>query len=275
MARIRSIKPEVRISEKVNSWPIPIRYFWVLLWGYCDDYGYGRDNPRLIVADSFPLDDSVTAEMVAEWMDRIWADDVIERFAVGDSRFFRVVNWDEHQKISHPAKKFLPDISEATEVFQKTSESLRRITERPEKVSPKQGAGSREQRAGDARPKASVAFSDFWDQWPRKVARADAEKAWAKASRKVDPVTIVAAARALSESPYRPAKQFIPYPATWLNKEQWSDPPPEAPEDERKGSQKPTPLPPRSPDAPQHDHRWLPNGTCLFCDERIGEGNPF
>lgn len=266
MARIRSIKPEVRISEKVNSWPIPVRYFWVLLWGYCDDYGYGRDNPRLIVADSFPLDDSVTADMVSGWMDRIWADGVIERFAVDDARYFRVVNWDEHQKISHPAKKVLPDIADATEVFQRSSESLRSVTEAFEKVSPKQGAGSSERGTEEAHPKAGVPFSEFWDSWPRKVARADAEKAWAKAIRKVDPSVIVGAARALSESPYRPAKQFIPYPATWLNKEQWADPPPEAPEDQRRLPN--APQPPRSLEPGKHTHKWLSDGSCMLCTAR-------
>ncbi|MEZ2390872.1 hypothetical protein AB6813_15275 [bacterium RCC_150] len=49
MARIRSIKPEIRTSEKVNSWPVEIRYFWIMLWGYVDDHGKGRDNAKLIV----------------------------------------------------------------------------------------------------------------------------------------------------------------------------------------------------------------------------------
>ena len=149
MARIRSIKPEVRISEKVNSWPIECRYFWVLLWGYCDDYGYGRDNLRLVKADTFPLDDDVTLEMIALWMDVLWKDEVIERFIAGGSQYFRVVNWGEHQKISHPAKQVLPTIEQATEV-------LRRITgelpKEPPKASPKQGAGSREQGGGERSP---------------------------------------------------------------------------------------------------------------------------
>jgi predicted GIY-YIG superfamily endonuclease len=30
MARIRSVKPELRVSEVVASWPREVRYFWVL-----------------------------------------------------------------------------------------------------------------------------------------------------------------------------------------------------------------------------------------------------
>ena len=43
MARIRSIKPELRTSLTVATWPREARYFWVLLWGYLDDHGYGLD----------------------------------------------------------------------------------------------------------------------------------------------------------------------------------------------------------------------------------------
>ena len=50
MARIRSVKPELRTSLTVAQWPREVRYFWVLLWGYLDDHGYGVDEPRLIKA---------------------------------------------------------------------------------------------------------------------------------------------------------------------------------------------------------------------------------
>lgn len=263
MARIRSIKPEVRISEKVNSWPIPVRYFWVLLWGYCDDYGYGRDNPRLIVADSFPLDDSVTAEMVSEWMDCIWADGVIERFAVDDARYFRVVNWDEHQKISHPAKKFLPDIDEATEIFRNGSESLRRITETFEKASPKQGAGSREQKSREPRessakkePRASgTRISDSFSLTDD-MRRWGAENAPLVNLDRALPAFIdywagVAGQKGVKQN----------WVATWRNsmrkQQEWAE-----------KDAKPTPTAPRDLTPAAHAHRWLPNGTCMVCGVR-------
>lgn len=109
MARIRSIKPEIRTSEKVNSWPIELRYFWVLLWGYCDDYGRGKDNARLIVADAFPLDDAVDVDTVAAWMDVLANGGVITRYAVNGTQYFYVTNWKEHQKPSHPTASRLPE----------------------------------------------------------------------------------------------------------------------------------------------------------------------
>jgi hypothetical protein len=64
MAKTRMLKPDLRTSEKVASWPIEVRYFWVLLWGYVDDHGKGKDNPLLVKADCFPLDPDITGETV-------------------------------------------------------------------------------------------------------------------------------------------------------------------------------------------------------------------
>jgi len=151
MARIRSIKPELRTSEVVASWPIPVRYFWVLLWGYADDHGRGKDNARLIKADAFPLDDDVTAAEVEEWMSLLAADGVIVRYQVGGERFFQVTNWLEHQRPQHPSASKIPDPEDAHETFVNASGGP------TETFIPEQGAGSREreQGAGSARKRGT------------------------------------------------------------------------------------------------------------------------
>ena len=75
---------------------------------------------------------------------------------------------------------------------------------------------------------SAAAFSDFWAVWPRKDAKKTAESAWARAVKRATPAVIVAAAAAYAQSPFRPEKQFVPYAATWLNGDRWSDPLPEA-----------------------------------------------
>lgn len=66
-------------------------------------------------------------------------------------------------------------------------------------------------------------FELFWEVWPKRVGKADARRAWAKAVKKADPESIVSAATAYAASPYKPELQFIPMPATWLNGERWLD----------------------------------------------------
>lgn len=74
---------------------------------------------------------------------------------------------------------------------------------------------------------ASVGFEDFWSVWPRKVAKPDARRAWDKAVKTVPGEVILAAAVAYRDNPGRPDKQFIPHPATWLNRAGWGDELPE------------------------------------------------
>jgi hypothetical protein len=116
MARIRSIKPEFRTSQTVTQWPREVRLFWALLWGYLDDHGYGLDDPKLIKADCFPVDDDLTAADIDKWLDLIAGTVVAEfdppplcRYEFNGRRFLHAVKWAEHQRPQHPAiPKFPP-----------------------------------------------------------------------------------------------------------------------------------------------------------------------
>ena len=112
MARIRSVSPDLRISETCADWPREVRYAWVLLWGYCDDYGRGLDNPKIVAADCFPLDDDVTADLMAEWLDTFEKAGSICRYEQDGKRYFHCLNWSEYQKPQHPGKVRIPPCRE-------------------------------------------------------------------------------------------------------------------------------------------------------------------
>jgi len=62
------------------------------------------------------------------------------------------------------------------------------------------------------------AFDTFWNLYPKRIAKADALKAWNKAIKKKTPDELIALTKAYSESKL-PDMTYIPYPASWLNKE--------------------------------------------------------
>lgn len=66
-------------------------------------------------------------------------------------------------------------------------------------------------------------FGAFYAAWPKKRDKPAAQRAWAKAIKKVDPALIIAKAIAYRDNPHIAEKQFIPYPASWLNAEGWDD----------------------------------------------------
>jgi hypothetical protein len=114
VARIRTIKPELRRSLTVAAWPFEVRYAWVLLLGYLDDYGRGVDDLRLLVADMFPLDRAVTERRIDEWLDLMCAKPPEEdeppalcRYEVHGRRLLHATKWREHQKINRPTRSKL------------------------------------------------------------------------------------------------------------------------------------------------------------------------
>ena len=113
MARIRSVKPELRRDLTVAEWPRDCRYAWVLLWGYLDDHGRGLDDLRLLVADLFPLDRDVTERKLDGWLTRMATDSVhgdapLCRYTVGGRRFLHAPKWTKSQRVSHPQDSLIP-----------------------------------------------------------------------------------------------------------------------------------------------------------------------
>lgn len=73
---------------------------------------------------------------------------------------------------------------------------------------------------------AGPLFDQFWLAYPRKVAKADAEKAWAKINPEqplFDEIMRGLSAAANSQAWLKDGGQFIPHPATWLNGKRWTD----------------------------------------------------
>jgi hypothetical protein len=71
-----------------------------------------------------------------------------------------------------------------------------------------------------------VGFEEFWKAYPRKIAKPQAEKAWAKIcpdeelNKRIHKALSVAKQ---SKDWTKDGGQYIPYPATWLNQNRWED----------------------------------------------------
>lgn len=97
-----------------------------------------------------------------------------------------------------------------------TRDDLTRTTElKPEELEPLNTQAS-----------VNESFNEFWDVYPKHLQKGEARKAFFKAVQRVgDADTILEGARRMAADPNLPVKQFIPYPATWLNRDGWDDEP--------------------------------------------------
>lgn len=66
-------------------------------------------------------------------------------------------------------------------------------------------------------------FAEWWERYPHKVDKANAQRAYGKARKKVDAQTLLTGLEAYraSKEPWRAWKG----PAAWLNAERWNDQP--------------------------------------------------
>lgn len=62
-------------------------------------------------------------------------------------------------------------------------------------------------------------FDEFWHLYPRKVAKAKAEKAW----RNLTKTDKKAALMSVTTWPFSAETRFIPHAATWINQKRWED----------------------------------------------------
>lgn len=114
MARIRSIKPTFFTSISNSELPIPTRLTFIGLWTYVDDDGRGVDDPRLIKAAVWPLDESYTAKKIEADLVRLEKADKLERYVVDGRRYLRVRAFGDHQVINRPQPSKLPPSPDET-----------------------------------------------------------------------------------------------------------------------------------------------------------------
>ncbi len=95
MARIRSVKPEFWIDEKVVEMGLAARLLFIGLWNFADDQGYIDDKPRRIKMQVFPGDDFDVEPL----LDELVAAGLLVRYDSPVGPVLHVRNWDKHQKV--------------------------------------------------------------------------------------------------------------------------------------------------------------------------------
>jgi hypothetical protein len=79
-----------------------------------------------------------------------------------------------------------------------------------------------EQSIKNKQENTDTGFDKFWEIYPKRIAKADAVKAWNKAIKRKSPDELLKLTKVYSEGKL-PDMTYIPYPASWLNKELYED----------------------------------------------------
>jgi hypothetical protein len=107
MARIRTIKPDFFTSESVASLPYESRLTFIGLWTYADDEFRCVDNPKLIRAAIWPLDDRTLGDIEKD-IDELAAAGMVVRYSVDGRNYLHIPGMAAHQRINRPTPSKLP-----------------------------------------------------------------------------------------------------------------------------------------------------------------------
>lgn len=107
MARIRTIKPEFFTSLTIADLTPEQRLTFIGLWTHVDDEGRCVDDPRLIKAAVWPLDDRTAADIEID-LKALSESSLITRYVLNRKRYLAVTGWSEHQRINRPTPSKLP-----------------------------------------------------------------------------------------------------------------------------------------------------------------------
>lgn len=234
MARIRTVKPDFWTSAQIMELSPMARLAFIGLWNFCDDAGIHPAQLKTLKARVFPVDALDIAPLMAELIDQ----GLLSTYEVEGREFWRVTGW-HHQKIDRPSYKHpLPDGTLPTryeDVRRAFDEYSTRATPRKGREVEVEGKGDKKTSSSSAddggkvrlsNKEADALFDEWWQGYPRKVAKTAARKVWdrlgvdaAMSARMVQAIE----RQRMTEQWQRDNGQFIPHPATWLNQRRWED----------------------------------------------------
>lgn len=222
MPRIRYLKPEFFTDEDLGELPFQTRLTYQGLWCHADKEGRLEDRPKFLKAMIFPYDD-VDIEIELELLSKFKGNNTpfIQRYQNGDGKYIQIIQWHKHQKPHHTEKE---SVFPPPENPPQTPPKIKRKIKGMEK----QLKASTELRNGSLTVKAQLkeSFEIFYANYPKKKARDDAERAFTKLNPDKDlQDKILKAVRQAKTSKdwLKDDGEYIPHPATYLNKRRWED----------------------------------------------------
>jgi len=211
MARIRTIKPEFFTSEDIVSLSPWARLLYIALWCEADREGRLVWKPLTFKIRYFPVDDVDILSLCSELIDKGLIELYLDNFA-SIPKFYR------HQNINP---------RETASVLPEPLSTSRVIDASPKKTDAQRGK-SRKGKESSKRVATRVDndFEKFWAAYPRKDAKVQAEKAFAKLcpNEQLFADILAGIKRAETSEQWRKDEgKFIPYASTWLNQSRWED----------------------------------------------------
>ena len=108
MGRIRTIKPEFWIDEKVGGLKRDERLLFLGLLNLADDEGVLKAAPAFIKGQIFAYDEDLSVTDIKEWLVALVGARVLVSFDYNNEKYFLIRTFKSHQKINRPTPSKIP-----------------------------------------------------------------------------------------------------------------------------------------------------------------------
>jgi hypothetical protein len=226
MARARNIKPAFFLNTELSEVEPLARLSFIGLWTLADFKGCIECNLKRIKAQILPYDEC-NFELLMNSLEQFR---FIRYYYVQGKKYIKIVNFEKHQnphKNEKEAGSDIPDESEKdNEIIEMTQDGTKpdfigttradSLLLIPDSLNPIKQTHINVLDDG---------FDEFWNAYPKRNNRGQAEKSWKKQKPNIDLVLKALAWQIKCDKWLEKDGQFIPYPATYINAKAWLDEP--------------------------------------------------
>ncbi|MGV8965331.1 MAG: hypothetical protein ACOH2F_03545 [Cellulomonas sp.] len=244
---MRTIKPEFWTDSTMVGLSLGARLLYIGTWNFAICHqGHLEDDVFRLKMQVFPGNDLDVQAL----LDELMAAGRIRRLVSPDGHtYLHIVRLSNHQKTdprwapscrackeSETLTEALPSTPEHTGARESTPErgrALRSTGEHSEGWDGVGGDGMGGEGVGELPPSPAspsrtsepAGFAEFWSEYPRKVGKDDARRAYARAVKRSSSAAVLLGAHRYAADPNLGEPTFIPHPAKWLNDGRWEDGP--------------------------------------------------
>lgn len=213
----RVIKESIKRSPQIDSltWFEEVVFYRLIVTA--DDYGCIDGRPVLIKNELFPTRENVTRKSVEDAITKLVAVGLLFQYEFDGRPYLAFPTWEKHQRIRNKHRKYPAppdDIHLSADCCQMTAGCLPESESNP---NPNPNPNTTARARGDG------AFDRFWAEYPKKVGKGQAQKAFSKISVPVETLIEAVHRQKNSVQWQKDGGQYIPNPATWLNQKRWED----------------------------------------------------
>lgn len=205
MVANRTLKASFWSSKSLPDDP-NAKLLFMAMWNWADDFGVGVADPEALCGFTFKK--GVTPAQVEDMFRAITYSARVDFYVVAGTPYYSIPTWHLHQEIADPQPSRLPSPDRADHSLYREyyDRLVRPSTEAAKRVG------------------YPPVFEEWWQAYPRKVAKKGAYAAYEKALTEVSADRLLRSTQMYRDDPNRSDKYTL-YPATWLNKGCWDDEP--------------------------------------------------